>query len=96
MAFLVRAIGYLIASVVVISALRAIFGVLMKGVAEMFGGGRSTPRPPSAPPVPMGGELKKDPVCGTFVSPTSAVQKTIGAETFYFCSPECRDKFKVA
>jgi YHS domain-containing protein len=91
-AFLVRAIGYLIASVVVISALRAILGVLMKGVAEMFGGGVK-PRAPS-PPAPRGGELKKDPVCGTFVSPASAVQKTVGSETFYFCSPECRDRFK--
>ena len=37
--------------------------------------------------------LKKDPVCGTFVSAATAVQKTKGGETYYFCSTECRDKF---
>jgi YHS domain-containing protein len=92
-AFLARAIGYLIASVIVITALRSILGFLMKGVAEMFGGGRPAAQNRTSGPG-MGGELKKDPVCGTFVSPSTAVQKTIGAETYYFCSPECRDKHR--
>jgi YHS domain-containing protein len=37
--------------------------------------------------------LKKDPVCGTFVSAATAMQKSKGGETYYFCSAECRDKF---
>jgi len=30
---------------------------------------------------------------GTFVSTATAIQKTKGGETYYFCSAECRDKF---
>ena len=44
----------------------------------------------------MGGELKQDPVCGTFVPTASSVKKTVNGELVYFCSPACRDKFKVA
>jgi YHS domain-containing protein len=94
-AFLIRALGYLIASIVVISALRAIIGALMKGVGELFGGASRSPQPGARPsPAGMGGELKKDPVCGTFISPATAFQKALGGETYYFCSIECRDKFK--
>lgn len=45
---------------------------------------------------PSGGELKRDPVCGTFVPTSSSVKKTINGELVYFCSAACRDKFKVA
>ena len=40
------------------------------------------------------GELKKDPVCGTFISTATAFQKFSQGQTYYFCSTECRDKFK--
>ena len=43
-----------------------------------------------------GGELKQDPVCGTFVPTTTSVKKTINGELVHFCSVACRDKFKVA
>lgn len=43
-----------------------------------------------------GGELKQDPVCGTFVATSSSIQKTVNGELIYFCSAACRDKFKVA
>jgi YHS domain-containing protein len=39
------------------------------------------------------GELKKDPVCGTFISTATAFEILAG-QTYYFCSTECRDKFK--
>jgi YHS domain-containing protein len=41
-----------------------------------------------------GGTLHKDPVCGVYVSSDSGVAKTIGGETVYFCSVECRDKYR--
>jgi len=49
---------------------------------------------PQTPPVPAGGELKKDPVCGTYVSIATALQEKIKGETVYFCSRECRDKYR--
>jgi YHS domain-containing protein len=50
--------------------------------------------PPSQPPVSPGGELKKDPVCGTYVSASVALRETIRGQTVYFCSPECREKYR--
>ena len=43
--------------------------------------------------IPQASELKKDPVCGTFVSTAVALQKSAGGQTYYFCSTDCRDKF---
>lgn len=59
---------------------------------------------PQAPPSPgnqatagpSGGELKQDPVCGTFVPTSTSMNKTVNGELVYFCSAACRDKFKVA
>jgi YHS domain-containing protein len=52
--------------------------------------GGPSPRPPGGGTV---GELKKDPVCGTFISTATAFQKSVRGDTYYFCSAECRDKF---
>jgi YHS domain-containing protein len=38
-------------------------------------------------------ELKKDPVCGTYVSPATGVSRSVQGHVIYFCSKECRDKF---
>lgn len=53
--------------------------------------------PPSAEPnVVAGGELKKDPVCGTYVSTGASVTRTVNGELLHFCSKECRDKYRAA
>jgi YHS domain-containing protein len=49
-----------------------------------------------APNVPAGGELKKDPVCGTYVSVNASITKRVNGETLHFCSADCRDKFRAA
>jgi YHS domain-containing protein len=46
------------------------------------------------PPVPAGGELKKDPVCGTYVAVNGSLTRTVKGELVYFCSPQCRDKYR--
>ena len=91
---MIRALAYLIASVLVITIVRSIIGIIMKGFADLFRPPASAQRGPQPPVVPAGGELKKDPVCGTFISTGTAIQKRVGGEVYYFCSPECRDKFK--
>ena len=48
------------------------------------------------PTVSAGGELKKDPVCGTYVSADASVTKKINGQTIHFCSPACRDKYRAA
>ena len=77
--------------------LRSILRNLLQGFR-----GRTPSRPQSqassrqTAPVPAGGELKKDPVCGTYVSTSSCLTRNVGGQMMYFCSAECRDKFKVA
>jgi YHS domain-containing protein len=44
----------------------------------------------------LAGELKREPVCGTFVSTAASVKKTAGGEVIHFCSEACRDKYKQA
>ena len=46
------------------------------------------------PDVPPGGELKKDPVCGTYVSAATSLNQKVAGELVYFCSPECQQKFR--
>ncbi len=43
-----------------------------------------------------GEDLVRDPQCGTYVPVSSAVKATIGGETLYFCSEECRDRYREA
>ena len=38
-------------------------------------------------------KLVRDPVCGTFVPPRTALSATSGGTTHYFCSDACRAKF---
>jgi YHS domain-containing protein len=96
---LFRGIAELLFAVLIITILRSVIGVLMKMFGNVFGsqGAASTPNPQQnrpRPAVPSGGELKKDPVCGTFIAADTAVQKRIAGELYYFCSADCRDKFK--
>jgi YHS domain-containing protein len=88
---MIRVILYVIVAVLAISALRSVIGILTRGFANFV-----SPQPPPArrSAVSEGGELKRDPVCGTFISTSTAVQKKVGGEVYYFCSAECRDRFK--
>lgn len=88
---MIRIAVYLLLAIIVISLLRSIIGIVVKGFGSVLdAGSNAAPRPPVSP----GGELKRDPICGTYVSTATAVRKTAGGETVYFCSPECRDKFR--
>lgn len=87
---MIRAILYVIVAVLAISALRSVIGILARGFGNIV-----NPTPPAArrPTVEAGGELKRDPVCGTFISTSTALQKKSGGEVYYFCSEACREKF---
>jgi YHS domain-containing protein len=50
----------------------------------------------SPPPVSVGGDLKKDPVCGTYVSTVGSVSQKVNGQVVYFCSTQCRDKYRAA
>jgi YHS domain-containing protein len=67
---------------------------------SVFAGVRSYSPPPAKsqqqPPGTPGGELKKDPVCGTYVSTSGSISRTVNGKVLYFCSAQCRDKYRVA
>jgi YHS domain-containing protein len=71
--------------------------LVLKTIAKTFSqvmNAPDQPEPPRAGKAPSGGELKKDPVCGTYVSQAAAVTKKFGSELVHFCSVECRDKYR--
>jgi hypothetical protein len=86
---------YLILAILLISLLRPLLGLLARlFLNAAVGPERGGSRPPSPPQASASPEaLKKDPVCGTFVAPSTALMKDRAGQTYYFCSPACRDKF---
>ena len=38
-------------------------------------------------------EMKKDPVCGTYVPESQALTAKIDKQTYFFCSETCKKKF---
>jgi YHS domain-containing protein len=87
-----RVIFWLLGLVVIISLLRGVIGIIFKGLGELM-----NPRQPGAQrpqsQVPLSGELKKDPACGTYIAAATSIHETVGGETFYFCSKQCRDRY---
>jgi uncharacterized protein len=61
---------------------------LLDGIVEGASRGASRSRAPA-----RGVSMVRDPVCGTFVLPSSAVTLTDGRARLYFCSDSCRDKY---
>ena len=64
-----------------------LFWRVMDGILE---GVRNQPRPQ----VKSGVRLVRDPVCGTYVAPKSALSVTAGGGTHYFCSEKCLAEFR--
>lgn len=100
---LIRVIEFLVGLMVVLTMVRSVVGF----IAKMYTGQSDTSpqqssqqragnssRPQSSSSSTTTGELKKDPVCGTFIATATAFQKYAGGQTHYFCSTDCRDKFK--
>jgi YHS domain-containing protein len=89
-----RVILWLIGLVVMISLLRGIIGIILKGFGDLLSpSSRPQTRERPATQVPLSGELKKDPACGTYIAAATSLKETVGGETLYFCSKQCRDKY---
>jgi YHS domain-containing protein len=91
---LFRIVFYLLITVFLITIVRGVIGIILKGFSDLL-------RPSAPPPAPRGpaqdlpltGELKRDPVCGTFTPAATSIHEKVGGEIFYFCSTQCRDKY---
>jgi YHS domain-containing protein len=93
---MLRLIAYLLISVVLISILRMVIGIAAKAFSGYFSSPAQRQATRASAGAQTGGELKRDPVCGTYILPSAAVTKTVGGEVVYFCSPSCRDKHSAA
>jgi YHS domain-containing protein len=71
----------------ILAVIRAVWR-LAKGVLEGAGYRRVDG------PANVGVRLERDPVCGTYVSPTRAPVLRIGGQTLYFCSDKCRREWE--
>jgi YHS domain-containing protein len=97
---MLRALVEMIVTLAAVYLVREVLGILAKSFKGGFGGFSGTggsnagSGAPPKPPAGTIGELKKDPVCGTFISTQTAFQKSVHGETYYFCSMECRDRFQ--
>ncbi len=80
---LTRFLLYVVLALMVYRALRRLFA----GIAQGMGAGRSTPR------IEQGVHMSRDPVCGTFVIPSSALAVRDANGLHHFCSAKCRDAF---
>ena len=89
---MIRTVFYLLISIFLVTIVRHVIGTIAKGFAEFA---HKTPPPGGSAPnrTEHIGELKKDPVCGTFVAVSASVKQTVGSEVFHFCSTACRDKY---
>jgi YHS domain-containing protein len=79
-------IKVLLIAILVLLIARAFWRVV-DGILDAAGG-----RETRVPPV----KLVRDPVCGTFVAPNPELSLTTGRTTHYFCSEECRSKYRAA
>jgi len=87
---MLRLVYYLLLAVLLITVLRSFIGLALRAVAKLL--------EPSGPrgqqPAQTAGELRRDPVCGVYVSTETAVRLSEGGKVLYFCSTGCRDRYK--
>ncbi len=83
---MLRVLALVLLAVLIYLVLRAALSGLVAGFRGEVRGG------PAARAVRD--ELVKDPVCQTYVPRRTALARTTGAATYYFCSPACAAKFK--
>jgi YHS domain-containing protein len=84
---------FIVLPVLLFLLVRAILRSIIEGYRSALGP-RTAAGQPAA--VRSEGELKKDPVCGTYVSTAASITRTVNGEILYFCSQECCDKYRVA
>jgi YHS domain-containing protein len=80
-------IRLILLGILILLVARAFWRVI-DGVLEAAGG---TTRKRAETP---GVKLMRDPVCGTYVAPDSALTLSARGSTHYFCSEQCRQTFR--
>jgi YHS domain-containing protein len=88
---MLRTLLFLILSLFAITLLRGIIGIITKA----FTSSSNAPEPRrSAGAAPAAGVLRKDPVCGVYVSEALAVRWETDGQILFFCSEKCREEYR--
>ena len=82
-------IRILLLAILVLLLARA-FWRLVDGMMEAAGGTSRTRTRARTPAI----KLARDPVCGTYVTPGTALSLQRRGQTYHFCSEECRSRFQ--
>ena len=77
--------GWILKVILLYLVVRAVIRI----VRGLLDGLRGPADPPAAVP------LVRDPICGTFVVPSSALALGTGSDTRFFCSEKCRRAYQV-
>jgi len=85
MIFIVRILRIVLIGIVIFFLYRLLF----KG--NLFGFLRRSKKSTSSKPLE---EMKKDPICGTFIPQSQALEYKSEDQIHYFCSEECRNKYQ--
>lgn len=86
-----RFILYLLLAVIGISLLRSVIGVIGKAIGGFVSGEVEDQDKKTRT---VGGVLRKDPVCGTYVPESGSPSLQRDGVTYFFCSETCKSKFQ--
>ena len=94
-----RALLEILFTIAIVLIARAVLTSIFRGIARASAdslgrqaqapGNRGSEAPSESK---ISGELRKDPVCGTYVAESAALKRQAGGQTFYYCSETCREK----
>ena len=94
---MIRFVLGLFAILVAFALIRSLLEPVVKAVVALLAPApenrNSTGAGPGSPSQQPSNELKRDPVCGTFVAPELAVTQEIRGRLVHFCSAKCRDEY---
>jgi YHS domain-containing protein len=85
---MIRVVLYLFLAIILISVIRSVVGFLGKALGGLLGPSASRSAGPR-----LAGELKRDPVCGIYVSTATSIKRTVDGQVIHFCSVECSEKY---
>jgi len=89
-----RAFIEFIGTLILLLVVRSVITGLVRAFKDTTQAATSPPEPQAPGELPSAGELRKDPVCETYISVPSPWEKMAKGQTVYFCSKECKDRFK--
>lgn len=92
---MIRMLLYMLLGIAAIAVMRGVIGIVMKAASAWLAQGDAREEVPPGEPgsFPSAGVLRKDPICGTYVSEAISLKVKTPDGIVHFCSPACRDRY---